>query len=57
MPDKIEKDHWHPGFLGAMEIEFRAYRPNQLDVPVTMNACHRSLILRTDALLSSIISK
>lgn len=28
MPDKIEKDHWHPGFLGAMEIEFRAYRPN-----------------------------
>ena len=28
MPDKIEKDHWHPGFLGAMEIEFRAYRTN-----------------------------
>jgi hypothetical protein len=28
LADKIEKDHWHPGFLGAMEIEFRAYRPN-----------------------------
>ena len=28
MPDKIERDHWHPGFLGAMEIEFRAYRAN-----------------------------
>lgn len=26
MPDKIERDHWHPGFLGAMEIEFRQYR-------------------------------
>ena len=26
MPGKIEKDHWHPGFLGAMEIEFRSYR-------------------------------
>ena len=23
---KIERDHWHPGFLGAMEIEFRSYR-------------------------------
>ncbi|MBR3316795.1 MAG: hypothetical protein IKG21_03085 [Atopobiaceae bacterium] len=20
------KDHWHPGFLGAMELEFREYR-------------------------------
>lgn len=28
MSGKIEKDHWHPGFLGAMEIEFRAYRTN-----------------------------
>ena len=28
MPGKIERDHWHPGFLGAMEIEFRAYRKN-----------------------------
>ena len=28
MPGKIERDHWHPGFLGAMEIEFRAYRQN-----------------------------
>ena len=28
MSDKIERDHWHPGFLGAMEIEFRAYRAN-----------------------------
>ena len=26
MPGKIERDHWHPGFLGAMEIEFRSYR-------------------------------
>ena len=26
MPDKIERDYWHPGFLGAMEIEFREYR-------------------------------
>lgn len=28
MPGKIERDHWHPGFLGAMEIEFRSYRKN-----------------------------
>lgn len=28
MPGKIERDHWHPGFLGAMEIEFRSYRQN-----------------------------
>lgn len=26
MPGKLERDHWHPGFLGAMEIEFRSYR-------------------------------
>lgn len=26
MPGKIKRDHWHPGFLGAMEIEFRSYR-------------------------------
>ena len=26
MSGKIERDHWHPGFLGAMEIEFRSYR-------------------------------
>ena len=26
MADKIERDYWHPGFLGAMEIEFREYR-------------------------------
>ena len=26
MSDKIERDYWHPGFLGAMEIEFRSYR-------------------------------
>ena len=26
MPGKIERDHWHPGFLGAMGIEFRSYR-------------------------------
>ena len=26
MLGKIERDHWHPGFLGAMEIEFRSYR-------------------------------
>lgn len=26
MPERIEKDHWHPGFLGVMEIEFREYR-------------------------------
>ena len=26
MPGVIEKNHWHPGFLGAMEIEFRRYR-------------------------------
>ena len=24
----IERDYWHPGFLGAMEIEFRSYRKN-----------------------------
>ena len=26
MPGKMERDHWHPGFLGAMEIEFREFR-------------------------------
>ena len=26
MSDKLEKDYWHPGFLGAMEIEFREFR-------------------------------
>ena len=26
MADKIERDYWHPGFLGAMELEFRSYR-------------------------------
>ena len=23
---RIERNHWHPGFLGAMELEFRKYR-------------------------------
>ena len=30
MPGKIEKDHWHPGFLGAVELDFRSYK-NDLD--------------------------
>jgi len=28
MVGKIEKDHWHPGFLGAIEIEFIGYKDN-----------------------------
>ena len=23
MAEKVERDHWHPGFIGAMELEFR----------------------------------
>ena len=30
MADKLERDHWHPGFLGAMEIEFMEYLPERL---------------------------
>ena len=26
MAGKIERDHWHPGFLGAMELEFIDYK-------------------------------
>lgn len=26
MPGMIERNYWHPGFLGAMGIEFRSYR-------------------------------
>ena len=26
MADKIERDHWHPAFVGAMEIEFIQYK-------------------------------
>ena len=26
MAGKIERDHWHPGFLGAMELEFIEYK-------------------------------
>lgn len=26
MTGKIERDHWHPGFLGAMELEFIDYK-------------------------------
>lgn len=28
MVGKIAKDHWHPGFLGAIEIEFIGYKDN-----------------------------
>ena len=28
MEGKIARDHWHPGFLGAMEIEFLQYKEN-----------------------------
>lgn len=26
MSNKLEKNHWHPGFIGAMELEFKRYR-------------------------------
>ena len=26
MTGKLERDHWHPGFCGAIELEFREYR-------------------------------
>ena len=26
MSGKIERDHWHSGFLGAIELEFYEYR-------------------------------
>lgn len=26
MSDKLEKNHWHPGFIGAMELEFKDFK-------------------------------
>ena len=28
MSDKTERNYWHPGFIGAMELELRSFRKN-----------------------------
>ena len=30
MEGKLERNHWHPGFVGAMELEFKEYIPDRL---------------------------
>ena len=37
MTGKIERDHWHPGFLGAMKLEFIDYK-DELVFGVSINS-------------------
>ena len=69
MTGKIERDHWHPGFLGAMELEFIDYKdelifegehqlskePLKMDLLIIKKKKTQSFVIKSEIFLDNIM--